>query len=92
MRALFVSAGNPVSRCPNGDELEAAMPELELMVSIDIYVNDTNRHADYVLPATTFLEREDYPLPFLALFTTPFIQSAPSRSSSRAARRARSGR
>jgi len=75
MRAFFVSAGNPVLSVPNGDELEAALPELELMVSIDIYVNDTNRHADYVLPATTFLEREDFPLPFLALFTTPFIQA-----------------
>jgi anaerobic selenocysteine-containing dehydrogenase len=75
MRALFVSAGNPVLSVPNGDELEAALPELELMVSIDLYVNDTNRQADYVLPATTFLEREDYPLPFLALFTTPFIQA-----------------
>ena len=75
MRALFVSAGNPVLSVPNGDELEAALPELDLMVSIDIYVNDTNRHADYVLPATTFLEREDFPLPFLALFTTPFIQA-----------------
>jgi anaerobic selenocysteine-containing dehydrogenase len=74
MRALFVSAGNPVVSVPNGDELEAALAELELMVSIDIYVNDTNEHADYVLPATTYLEREDYPLPFLSLFTTPFIQ------------------
>jgi formate dehydrogenase len=74
MRALFVSAGNPVVSVPNGDELEAALAELDLMISIDIYVNDTNRHADYVLPATTYLEREDYPLPFLSLFTTPFIQ------------------
>jgi formate dehydrogenase len=75
IRALFVSAGNPVLSVPNGDELEEALPGLDLMVGIDFYVNDTNRHADYVLPATTFLEREDYPLPFLALYTTPFIQS-----------------
>ena len=26
-----------------------------------------------MLPATTFLEREDFPLPFLGLFTKPFI-------------------
>jgi len=36
-------------------------------------VTETSKHADYVLPATTFLEREDYPLPFLGLFTKPFI-------------------
>jgi anaerobic selenocysteine-containing dehydrogenase len=74
IRALFVSAGNPVLSVPNGDELEAAMAELELSVAIDLYVTDTSRHCDFVLPATTMYEREDFPLPFLALFSTPFIQ------------------
>ena len=74
IRALFVSAGNPVLSVPNGDELESALRELDLFVSIDLYVTETNREADFVLPATTFLEREDFPLPFLPLFTTPFVQ------------------
>lgn len=75
IRALFVSAGNPVLSVPNGAELEAAMAELELSVAIDLYVSDTASHCDFVLPATTFLEREDLPLPFLGLFTKPFIQT-----------------
>jgi formate dehydrogenase len=74
IRAMFFSAGNPVLSVPNGDELEAAIGELELSVSIDLYLSDTARHCDYVLPATTMYEREDFPLPFLALFSTPFIQ------------------
>ena len=74
IRAMFFSAGNPVLSVPNGDELEAAIGELELSVAIDLYVTDTARHCDFVLPATTMYEREDFPLPFLALFTTPFIQ------------------
>jgi len=73
MRALFVSAGNPVLSVPNGEELEAAIGGLDLCVSIDIYMGETAKLADYVLPATTFLEREDVPLPFLSLFTKPFI-------------------
>ncbi len=73
MRALFISAGNPVLSVPNGEELEAALGELDLCVSIDLYVSDTGRHADFVLPATTMYEREDFPLPFLGLFTTPYI-------------------
>ena len=44
------------------------------LVSLDLYVNETNRHADYVLPATTFLERDDVPLAFLGFYTTPFVQ------------------
>ncbi|MGV9837296.1 molybdopterin-containing oxidoreductase family protein [Nocardia niigatensis] len=74
LRALFTSAGNPVSSVPNGRELAAALTELDLFVSIDIYVNDTNRMADYILPATTFLERDDIPLPFTAFSPTPYTQ------------------
>jgi anaerobic selenocysteine-containing dehydrogenase len=74
MRALFVSAGNPVMSVPNGDALERALAQLDLFVSLDLYVTETNRRADYVLPATTFLEREDIPLAFLGLYTTPFVQ------------------
>ncbi len=74
IRAMFFSAGNPVLSVPNGDELEAAIEGVELSVAIDLYVTDTSRHCDFVLPATTMYEREDFPLPFLALFSTPFIQ------------------
>jgi len=74
MRALFVSAGNPLRSVPNGPELEAAMADLELCVAVDLYVTETTKHADYVLPATTFLEREDVPLAFLGLFSKPFVQ------------------
>ena len=77
LRALFVSAGNPVLSVPNGEELEAALDELDLMVSLDIYVNETNAHADYVLPATTMYEREDFPIAFQTLQTTPFRQATP---------------
>ena len=74
IRAMFFSAGNPVLSVPNGAELEQAIGGLELSVAIDLYVTDTSRHCDYVLPATTMYEREDFPLPFLSLFSTPFIQ------------------
>lgn len=75
IRALLVSSGNPVLSVPNGDELESALGELDLMVSIDLYVNETNAHADYVLPATTMYERDDFPLAFQTLHLTPFRQA-----------------
>ncbi len=74
IRALFVSSGNPALSVPNGQELERALGDLELMVAIDLYVTDTSRHADYILPATTFLEREDFPSAFLTFSTKPFLQ------------------
>jgi formate dehydrogenase len=74
VRALFVSAGNPVLSVPDGDALERALGELDLHVSLDFYVNETNKHADYVLPTTTFYEREDVPVALMSFYTTPFIQ------------------
>jgi anaerobic selenocysteine-containing dehydrogenase len=74
LRALIVSAGNPVLSVPDGAALERAFESLELLVSIDLYVNETGRHADYVLPATTWLERDDVPVAFTPFFVKPFIQ------------------
>ncbi len=74
IRAFFVSAGNPVLSVPDGNALEAALGGLDLMVSLDFYVNETNKHAHYVLPSTTFLERDDVPVAFLGFFSKPFIQ------------------
>ncbi|HEU5158494.1 MAG TPA: molybdopterin-dependent oxidoreductase [Streptosporangiaceae bacterium] len=73
LRALFVSAGNPLLTVPGGAALGAALDELELLVCIDLYVTETGRKADYILPATTFLEREDFPLPFLQNYLTPYV-------------------
>ena len=74
IRAFFVSAGNPVLSVPDGAALESALGELDLMVALDFYVTETSRHADYVLPATTYLEREDVPVALMGFFSTPFMQ------------------
>lgn len=75
VRALFVSAGNPVLSVPNGEELQQAMAGLELAVGIDLYINETTAQCHYVLPATTMYERDDFPLPFQILQPTPFRQA-----------------
>ncbi|HEX2313908.1 MAG TPA: molybdopterin-dependent oxidoreductase, partial [Thermomonospora sp.] len=73
LRALLVSAGNPLLSVPGGRALEEAFERLDLLVCIDLYLGDTAAKADYVLPATTFLEREDLPLPFLGNHLTPYV-------------------
>jgi anaerobic selenocysteine-containing dehydrogenase len=74
IRALFVSAGNPVLSVPNGAELAEAMPQLELSVALDFYVTETTARCDYILPVTTMYERDDFPLLFQPFQTTPFRQ------------------
>src|SRR4051812_47705180 len=60
IRALITLAGNPVLSTPNSERLAAALEQLEFMVSVDIYVNETTRHADVILPGTSPLERSHY--------------------------------
>lgn len=78
IRALFVDSGNPVLSYPRGDRLEAALEELDLMVSLDLYVTETSRCADYILPSTSFFERADLNELWGANAPRPWIQySAP---------------
>ena len=67
IRGLVTFAGNPVLSVPNGRRLEKALGSLDFMVSIDIYRNETTRHADLILPTTFGLEHGHYPLVFGAL-------------------------
>lgn len=67
IRALVSSSGNPVLSAPNGSRLERALGKLDYMVAIDLYLNETTRHADLILPPTFALERSHYDLVFHAL-------------------------
>ncbi len=64
IRALLTLAGNPVLSTPNGGRLERALGRLDFMVSVDLYLNETTRHAALVLPPTAPLERDHYDLIF----------------------------
>src|SRR5712671_585803 len=67
IRALVTFAGNPVLSTPNGARLERALSGLEYMVSIDLYRNETTRHANLLLPTSFGFERDHYDLVFYAL-------------------------
>jgi anaerobic selenocysteine-containing dehydrogenase len=60
VRALLTLAGNPVLSTPNARRLDAALGGLEFMLSVDVYLNETTRHADVVLPVPSPLERSHY--------------------------------
>jgi anaerobic selenocysteine-containing dehydrogenase len=60
VRALITVAGNPVVSTPNSGRLDQALSELDFMVSVDIYVNETTRHADVILPSPSPLRRSHY--------------------------------
>ncbi|RQP23955.1 molybdopterin-dependent oxidoreductase [Piscinibacter terrae] len=64
VKALITVASNPVLSAPNGPRLAAALDGLDFMVSLDIYINETTRHADVILPGVSPLEESHYDVPF----------------------------
>ena len=64
VHALVTVAGNPVLSTPNGRQLDKALEGLEFMLSIDLYINETTRHADLILPSTSALENDHYDTTF----------------------------
>jgi len=64
IRSLMTVAGNPVLSTPNGAQLDRALAGLDFMVSVDLYLNETTRHAHIILPPTGPLEHDHYDLVF----------------------------
>jgi anaerobic selenocysteine-containing dehydrogenase len=62
VRALITVCGNPCLSTPNSARLEEALGRLDFMMSLDVYLNETSRHADVILPGPTPLERPHYDL------------------------------
>ncbi len=67
IRALITVAGNPVLSTPNSARLDAAIAGLEFVVALDIYVNETTRHADVILPPPSALQKSHYDIVFMQL-------------------------
>lgn len=64
IKALVCVVGNPVLSTPNGRQLETALQQLDFMVSMDFYINETSQYADVILPTTTPLEHDHFDMIF----------------------------
>jgi anaerobic selenocysteine-containing dehydrogenase len=78
IRSLFVVTGNPVLSAPDGAKLDRALEQLDLMVSFDMYVTETSRHADYILPPCGPLEKDHYPFFFGPLAIRNYASYSPA--------------
>jgi len=64
---LVTVAGNPALSCPDSDRIEAALADLELLVAVDPWCNETTRHAHVILPPPGPLARSHYEVAFTSL-------------------------
>lgn len=60
IRAMIMLAANPVLAAPNGPRLGQALQDLDFMVCVDPYLNETTRHASVILPPPRILQSPHY--------------------------------
>jgi anaerobic selenocysteine-containing dehydrogenase len=84
VRALVTVASNPVLSAPNGPRVAQALERLDFMVSVDIYLNETTRHADVILPGLSTFEEPHFDVSFPQLscrnharYSRPVLAPAP---------------
>ena len=85
---------SPATRCsrrPTASASATALDGLDFMAAIDIYLNETTRHADVILPPTTALERDHYDLVFHGLAVRNTARFTPARLPQARGRHARLG-
>jgi anaerobic selenocysteine-containing dehydrogenase len=87
VKALITLAGNPALSTPNSDRLQRALNTLDFMVSVDIYLNETTRYANVILPPPPVLARSHYDLALYQLavhnvahYSPPVIEREPGTS------------
>ncbi len=71
IRGMMMIGSNPVVTGPSGRRLAVALDSLEIFAAMDLYMNETNSCAHYLLPATTMYEREDAPIQFANRYMRP---------------------
>ncbi len=86
VRALVTVAGNPVVSTPNAGALERAIETLDFVVAVDLYVNETTRHANVILPAPEPLAKAHYDFALYQLavrsvanYSPPVLPRAPGQ-------------
>ena len=64
IKLIYSAGGNLFNQCPNATKVAENLDSVEFIVGQDHFLTPTTRHADIVLPATTFWERNDVHTPW----------------------------
>lgn len=77
VRAMITVAGNPVLSVPNGKRVGEALDNIDFMVALDIYINETSSKADIILPSTVQLEHSNYDFLFSGFAQRNYVHYSP---------------
>ncbi len=60
VKGMVITSGNTTMEWPNSRQVRSALQKLEFLMVIDIVNSPDSRYADVILPACTFLERDEH--------------------------------
>ncbi len=60
VKCLFITKANPLVQVPNIGKTIEAIKKVDFKVVIDMFMTDTAKYADLVLPTTSILEEEEF--------------------------------
>jgi len=58
IRALFLMGSNPIVSNPNANFVQEGLEKLDFLVVCDMYISETARMADLLLPVSSYIENE----------------------------------
>jgi len=58
IKAMYVMGEDPVLSDPNSNHVRDALKHLDFLVTQDIFLNETGKFADVILPGTSFAEKD----------------------------------
>jgi anaerobic selenocysteine-containing dehydrogenase len=73
IKALIVTGGNPALTLPDSDKTKKALEKLDFLVVMDLFLTETAKMADIVLPACSFLERSGVGYVYAVTSGLPYI-------------------
>ena len=73
IKALIVLSGNPLLSLPDAGKVRKAFASLDLLVSLDLFRNETGGMSDYILPSTDMYERRDMAINGFMFSTRRFL-------------------
>lgn len=78
VKALIAVAGNPVLSAPGGPRIGRALEQLDFMVCVDPYLNETTRHAHVILPPPRILQMPHYDFLLLSVAVHNYTRFSPA--------------
>ncbi len=73
IKTMIVSGSNPLRSWPNSKKVKEAFGKLDFLVVMDLFMTETTQLAHIVLPAASFLERNDICSDFYNGFGLPYL-------------------